>query len=274
MKEILLSLAAEQPNPFLKRSVAREYLQARTLLALQDSGAFANWAFVGGTALRFLFQLPRYSEDLDFSLRESGQPARFESHLRSVRFDLSAEGYDVEVKARQGTAVAAAFIKFKGLLHEIGVSPHADEVLSVKVEIDTRPPAGAGLETRVIRRYVMLNLLHHDRASLFAGKLHAVLSRKYTKGRDLYDLAWYLSDPEWPEPNLTLLANALRQTGWKGKTPDAENWRDLLWRKFEQTDWKRAVADVAPFLERRQDQNLVSLDTLGRLLKRNNGVVE
>ncbi len=270
MKELLLSLATEQPDPFRKRSIAREYLQARTLLALQDSGAFTNWAFVGGTALRFLFHLPRYSEDLDFSLDRPSSDPRFRAHMRSVKFDLAAEGYDVEIKAREGSAVAAAFIKFKGLLHELGVSPHADEVLSVKVEIDANPPAGAALETRIVRRFVMLNLLHYDRASLFAGKLHAVLSRKYTKGRDLYDLAWYLSDPEWPEPNLVLLDNALKQTGWKGEPPRSSNWRTLVRRKLDQVDWQRAIDDVAPFLERPQDRDLISADTFRKLLKSTN----
>jgi len=90
-----------------------------------------------------------------------------------------------------------------------------DQTQSVKVELDTRPPAGAGFETRRVRRFVLLNLLHYDKASLFAGKLHAVLMRKYTKGRDLFDPAWYLSDPDWPEPNLPLLNNALQQSGWQ-----------------------------------------------------------
>lgn len=65
----------------------------------------------------------------------------------------------------------------------------------------------------------MLNLLHYDKSSLLAGKLHAVLTRKYTKGRDLYDLMWYLSDPTWPAPNLIQLNNALKQTGWNKTMP-------------------------------------------------------
>jgi hypothetical protein len=266
MKELLLNLVAEQPDPLRKRSVAREYLQARILLALQDAGAFSNWAFVGGTALRFLYQLPRYSEDLDFSLNRPGGDARFSTHMRAIKYDLAAETYDVEIKAREGAAVAAAFIKFRGLLYDMGISPHAGEVLSVKVEVDTNPPAGAVLEAKVVRRFVLLNLLHYDRASLLAGKLHAVLSRKFTKGRDLYDLAWYLSDPAWPEPNVELLENALRQTGWKGEIPTGQNWRQIVGAKLAQTDWKRALDDVAPFLERAQDRTLISPEVFKKLL--------
>src|SRR4030067_3635034 len=92
------------------------------------------------------------------------------------------------------------------------------------MEGDTHPPAGAVLMTTLVRRYVTLQLQHHDKASWLAGKLHAILQRPYLKGRDLYDLAWYLSDPEWPEPNLELLNNALRQTGRQGRSLTEKNW--------------------------------------------------
>ena len=82
MKSLLLDLLADEPDAVQGRNTAREYLQARILLALQDHGAFADWAFVGGTALRFLYRLPRYSEDLDFSLITAGRDARFESLMR------------------------------------------------------------------------------------------------------------------------------------------------------------------------------------------------
>ncbi|MDP6113356.1 MAG: nucleotidyl transferase AbiEii/AbiGii toxin family protein [Planctomycetota bacterium] len=270
MKPILIDAIRDEPNDFRRRSTAREYLQARILLALQDHGAFTDWAFVGGTALRFLFRLPRYSEDLDFSLTRPG-PARFEKLMDLVRNDLRAEAYDVEVKARTRAAVASAFVKFRGLLYEIGLSPHDDEVFAVKVEIDTNPPEGAQTETRVVRRFVMLNLLHYDRSSLFAGKLHAVLTRKYTKGRDLYDLAWYLSDPDWPAPNLLQLNNALSQTGWEGPTVTTTNWCSLVRDKLDTVDWAQVRREITPFLEREQDVAFVSREVLFPLLSQNRG---
>ncbi len=268
MKDILARIIGETAGDFKKRSVAREYLQARILLALQDHGAFADWAFVGGTALRFLFQLPRYSEDLDFSLAKPGGDAQFIKRMRGVKSALEAEGYGVDVRVREHRNVAGAFVKFQGLLHEIGISPHADEVLNVKVEIDTNPPSGAELETSVIRRFAMLNLLHYDKASLLGGKLHAILTRKYTKGRDLYDLAWYLADPSWPEPNLILLNNALRQTGWEAEALLPDTWRNAVASRLEAVNWKQAATDVSPFLERPGDTALVSADTLLGLVKR------
>jgi len=116
----------------------------------------------------------------------------------------------------------SAFVGFPSLPFELALALHRDEALRVKIEIDTNPPAGAGLTTTMVRRRVLLQLHHHDRASLLAGKLHAVL---HTKGRDFFDLLWYLSDPGWPSHNLTLLNHALAQTGWRGPTPTDENRR-------------------------------------------------
>lgn len=271
MKPLLLDLLVEEPNLFKRRNMMREFLQARILLALQDSGAFVNWAFVGGTALRFLFRLPRYSEDLDFSLTAPGSDAIFDKHMTAVRHHLSNETYDVDVKTRTHTTVAAAQVRFRGLLFEGGISPHRDEVFTVKVEIDTNPPAGAVTETKVVRRFVLLNLHHYDKASLFAGKLHAVMTRKYTKGRDLYDLAWYLADASWPEPNLVQLDNALRQTGWEGGDLTGSNWRQHIAGRLDALNWDEARRDVAPFLEREQDAELITKPGMLDLLNRGHG---
>ena len=266
MKPVLMEILRDQPDDFRRRSTVREYLQARILLALQDAGAFADWAFVGGTALRFLFQLPRYSEGLDFSLTTPEGNARFEKHMQAVGRDLALEGYDLEIRSRPRRPVASAAVKVRGLLYELGLSPHPDEVLMIKVEIDTRPPRGARTTTRLVHRFVLLNLLHHDRSSLLAGKLHALLTRRYTKGRDLYDLGWYLADPTWPAPNLVQLNNALRQSGWDAPIVTPATWRGLIRDKLNTIDWREALRDVSPFLEREQDKDLVSRDVLLPLL--------
>lgn len=107
---------------------------------------------------------------------------------------------------------------------------------------------------------------HHDRASLLAGKLHAILQRRYAKGRDVYDLLWYLSDPAWPSPNLMLLNNALRQTGRMGPELTAEAWRVAVRERLEGLAWDRVVADVRPFLEPGAGVGLLTRENLLRLL--------
>lgn len=266
MKDYLADLVAPEANPLRRKNLVREYLQARILQGLQEHRAFLNWAFLGGTALRFLYSMPRYSEDLDFSVVHPKQDHRFRELLERLKLAFEAEAYSVKIKVSDAKTVCSAFLCFEGLLFELGISSRRHEMLSVRIEIDTNPPLGANTITTIIRRYVTVNILHYDKPSLLAGKLHAVLTRKYTKGRDLYDLVWYLSDITWPAPNYELLNAALQQTGWRGKRVTENNWRDLLKVRLSQLDWERAAADVRPFLERDQDAALVTEETCLKLL--------
>lgn len=266
MKEYLVDLVRASPDPARGRNVAREYLQARILGGLQRAGAMIPLAFHGGTSLRFLYSIARYSEDLDFTLERASTGYDFRAYLQAVRSELTSEGYGIGVRLSERRVVHSALVRFEGLLYELGLSPHRDEVFSVRIEVDTKPPAGAGLETTLVRRYVTLRLQHHDRTSLLAGTLHAFLQRPFTKGRDIYDLLWYLSDPGWPAPNLTLLNNALHQTGWTGPDMAEGTWRGVVRGRLEVLDWARAVADVRPFLETTADLDLLTRDNLLRVL--------
>jgi hypothetical protein len=267
MKEYLRQLAAQADNDIARGCLVREYLQARVLESLQDAGVFLRWTFLGGTALRFLYGISRFSEDLDFSLITPGADAGFRAALTGVKRAFELEGYRAEVRVSDSKAVASAWLKFPGLPHELGFSPRASQALSIKVEMDTNPPPGARIQTSIVRRHVTLHLCHHDQASLLAGKLHAVLSRPWAKGRDLYDLVWYLADRTWPAPNLDLLNSALVQTGWKGPVMTVANWRNELRHRIKTLDWERARTDVRPFLERERDIALVTVETLDSLLQ-------
>lgn len=253
--------------PAQGQNLAREYLQARILEALQRAGAMMPLAFHGGTALRFLYAIPRYSEDLDFALERSRAQYDFRDYLEDIRKTLDAEGYAVELKVNDRKVVHSAFVRFRGLLYELDLSPHQSQVLAVKIEVDTNPPAGAGLVTTVVRRHVMLHLQHHDRASLLAGKLHAILQRSYLKGRDVYDLLWFLSDPDWPAPNLTMLNNALQQTGWGRSLLTERNWRVAVRGRLQNVSWDRVVNDVRPFLEPSADPTLLSYENVMQVLR-------
>ncbi len=266
MKEVLAEIVQNARTPLDARNLVREYLQARILGGMQNAGAMIPLAFHGGTALRFLFSSARFSEDLDFALEIKKELYNFRGYLRSIESEFRAEGYAIAFKVSDHKTVHSAFVRFPGLLFELGLSPHRNEVIAVKIEVDTNPPTGAGLATTVIRRYVPLHLQHHDRASLFAGKLHALLHRPFLKGRDLYDLFWYLSHPDWPSPNLTLLNNALQQTGWTGPVLDENSWRDAVRKRLESADWQTALNDVRPFLASPAELSFLTYDHLIQLL--------
>jgi len=198
---------------------------------------------------------------VDFSL-ENARGYSFSGLLERVADDLSSAGFQVTVHPHEGESVHSAFVRFPGLLYEAGLSPHRTEKLSVKIEIDTRPPAGAATEATLINRHFMLSLLHYDIPSLMSEKLRALLSRSFSKGRDVFDLLWYLSRGDSIEPNITLLQSALAQTGWKGPQVTADNWRQVIGQKVASLDFSRVTEDVTPFLERPNDRALLTRETV------------
>ncbi|PYQ15796.1 MAG: hypothetical protein DMF79_19365, partial [Acidobacteria bacterium] len=144
MKERLRELLRGRGRGPAARNLAREFLQASILAALQRVGAMVPLAFQGGSALRFLFSIRRYSEDLDFALERGGAGYDFRGYLETVRADLRREGYDVDLaRVSDQKAVHRAFVRFPGLLRELGLSGQREEALSVRVEVDARPPSGA-----------------------------------------------------------------------------------------------------------------------------------
>jgi predicted nucleotidyltransferase component of viral defense system len=264
MKEEALALVRGVPDPAQALNRLREYLQAFVLRSFHESEAFRPLAFVGGTALRFLHGLPRFSEDLAFSL-VAGDGYAGKEWLAKVKRDLTLAGFDPEVTWNDRKVVHTGWVRVAGVLHEAGLSALPAEKLAIKLEIDTRPPAGAHCERRIVTRYVTFLLQHYNLPSLLAGKLHAVITRKYAKGRDWYDLMWYLSQRPPVVPNLPLLQAALDQTQGSGRL-DALAWKQLVQARLTALDMRTISEDVGPFLERPQDAALLTRDNLAALL--------
>lgn len=269
MKEEALALVAEESDPARKLNLLREFLQALILRSLHESEAFANLAFVGGTALRFLHALPRFSEDLDFSLhREVGY--RPEAWMKKLKTDLSLAGFVPRVTWNARATVHKAWVRVAGILEEAGLAALPQQNLSIKLEIDTRPPEGAVLERTLLTRHRLFAIQHYDLPSLMAGKLHALLTRSYPKGRDWYDLVWYRGLRPAPEPNLLLLQNALDQSAG-AKSVDARNWKALLAERFQHIDDRKLIEDVAPFLERPHEADLLRTEQILSTLREGGG---
>lgn len=253
MKDHLRQLILAEPVE-RREHLAREYLQLYLLRILQTTGAVPHLAFLGGTALRILHRLPRFSEDLDFCVTGPAFDPR--AGFRAVHDDLVRAGYSVTSKAKAKRTVASVFFRFDGMPHELGWDRDPRIGLSIKLDVDTRPPAGARIETTMVHRFFPIAIRHHDLPSLFAGKLHALVARPYAKGRDWFDLTWYLTEQRGLEPNGDLFAAALRQTGHAEHA--GQDWRRLVATRMESVDWKSVVRDVEPFLE--SDADLERLD--------------
>ena len=266
MKDYVLELVAERTGFNSKLNIMREYLQAYILRIMHDEGMFRSTAFLGGTALRFLYKLPRFSEDLDFSTTDDNQ-FTFVDLIRNIKQELQLAGYDISIAYNDKKTVQYAMVKFEKLMYEAGISTRKEQKFSIKIEIDTHPPQGAILKTDIINIYFPIAFLSYDISSLFAGKIHALLSRKYTKGRDFFDLGWYLSRWKNISPNITMLQNSLKQTGWQGEIPSEKTWRSFLYNIVEGTDWHKVKQDVENFLENPSDLNIFNKKNLLTLIK-------
>ena len=145
---------------------------------------------------------------------------------------------------------------------EAGISPHANQKLNLKLEIDTNPPERFQTDTSLINEYFPVALNHHDKSSFIAGKCHAILQREWTKGRDFFDLLFYLNKWEDIEPNYRYLNNALNQTGYEGDKITEENWRTALLEKVNEVSWPTVEEDVKPFLLNELDLKVFSKEFL------------
>ena len=259
-----LELAAKESDPGRRLNALREYAQSMTLFSLHQSEAFSSISFVGGTALRFLFALPRYSEDLDFSLESSDayHPTKW---LQKLKRDLEFMGFTPEITWNDKRIVHTGWIKFPGLLKEAGLAALPSQKLSIKLEIDSKPPAGATTKIQVIRLHRLMALRSHTLPCLMAGKIRAILTRPFPKGRDWYDLMWYLSRRPATRPDIAFLQACLDQ-GSQNASPDANAWKNLLLEKLSGLKAGALLKDVAPFLENLEEGKFLEPEFLSRAL--------
>ncbi len=251
MKEKALLVAARHEGEQNKLNHLREYLQHLILREMFETNWLSDLVFHGGTALRIIHDLNRFSEDLDFHLEYKDKEHSITEKLSKLQKKLSLNGYKIEISPSSEGNVKNPTIKFAGgLLKEAGISPHENQKLNIKLEIDTNPPKGFTMDTKLINEYFPLALNYHDRSSFIAGKCHEILQREWTKGRDFFDLLFYLTRWEGIEPNFTYLNNALEPTSFGGPRITQVNWREILLEKVCQTIfpnlWSHGYRDNVP----------------------------
>ncbi len=267
MKDFIKLIVKEEAGNDENLNRIREYIQAYFLYISYRKKYYNNIVFTGGTALRFIHGTRRFSEDLDFSLSSRSRDYDFILMMKDIEREFKLAGYSVEIKSKIKNTVHSAQLRFPEILFETGLSSFKDEKLMVKVEIDSNPPQG-GIEAHTLYNSTfMFYMVHYDLSSLFAGKMHALFCRKYTKGRDWYDLFWYLSKFKGLEPNFTMLNNAMAQTEKKPLILGPDNWREELRKIITNLDFSQVRNDVSRFLERSEEAEFLELKAFERLLR-------
>ena len=244
------------------KNALKEIVQEIALLGLWRAKFYEHAAFYGGSALRILHGIDRFSEDLDFSLVSQNAKFKLQKYHSAIKDELSSYGFDVNIvtiEKRKLSAIQSAFIKMGTMqnLVTIGVPENLqrrfqhNQVVSVKFEVDTNPPMGFSTEARTLLLPIPFSVRTYTLPDLFAGKIHAILCRtlkNWVKGRDWYDFVWYVARKT--PVNLVHLRNRLLQT--EAISEESFFFKDdliaMLKEKIQKTDFEAAKADVVPLL--------------------------
>lgn len=241
----------------------REILQEVALLGLSRTGFFKETAFYGGTALRILYGLDRYSEDMDFSLLEPFPGFSFEKYGEALKREIESFGFTVSFEPRnrnKDSSIASAFLKSNTFSELVSIQTPESvitkipkrQILKIKLEVDTDPPACFETEMKFHLSPIPFSVRAYTLPDLFAGKMHAVLCRRWEnriKGRDWYDLVWYVS--RGIRINLLHLEKRMIQTGdlEGNRNLTGEDLLELLEQAVDALDINAARRDVMPFLK-------------------------
>jgi predicted nucleotidyltransferase component of viral defense system len=237
-------------TPERKEQRFRELLQELALYSLSAHGFFEKALFHGGTELRLVHSLPRFSEDLDFALRSPDAAFKWEPFEEKLLGTCRRYGLQPEVRRKSSGSGAVHTIMLLDRSRMMNASSGRRGYTRIRLELDTNPPAGADAETAFLDFPIPHELSVMDLSSSFALKCHALLCRSWVKGRDWFDLLWFCARNN--RPNYLLLTGAMDQTGpWAGEgiriTPE---WlRRELGRKIAEVDLKDAARDVLPFVQ-------------------------
>jgi predicted nucleotidyltransferase component of viral defense system len=238
----------------------REIMQEIALAGLQRAGFFEKAAFYGGTALRIFYGLNRFSEDLDFSLLEVNPDFSLDKYLHAILTEFQSLGMEVSVKEKQKTNktnMESAFLKSETIWRELvledvlpqnGLAQKAN--IKIKLEVDTIPPLGFETEEKLLLRPFSFYVKCFSISDLFAGKMHALLFRKWgnnVKGRDWFDMEWYIK--KGTPLNLKQFVLRAKDSGdWPNENITQSEFLELLNAKIDNVNFNRIKADISRFI--------------------------
>lgn len=251
-------------------SALREIMQEVALAGLQRSGFFEKAAFYGGTALRIFYGLDRFSEDLDFSLLSSDPEFSLEPYFKGLVEEFANVGLQVSIKEKKktkGTSIDSAFLKpetvwreliLEGMVLEAGLSAMVG--LKIKLEVDRQPPLRFDTQEKLLLKPYSFYVKCFTKSNLFAGKMHALLFRKWqnrVKGRDWYDLEWYIR--KGVPLNLDHFLARAQDTGdWTNSTIQKEELLDLLKKRIDSVSLEAVKEDIVKFIPDNQKLDIWS----------------
>ena len=258
--------SAEQQDQTL-----REVMQEIALAGLNRANFFEQAAFYGGTCLRIFHGLPRFSEDLDFSLLQPNADISLQPYFKAVVAEFHALGLEVDITVKQKTAdsqIESAFLKNNTQVFSLNIS--SARKVKIKLEVDTLPPLGFATEEKLLFQPFSFYVKCFSLSDLFAGKLHALLFRQWknrVKGRDWFDFEWYVRHNV--TPNLEHFAKRAYESGAiRQDAVSKAELQKLLEQRIKTVDFENAKQDVVKFIPNAKVLNIWSTDYFLQLTHR------
>lgn len=251
-----------------KRNAIHEVMQEITLAGLYRGGFFDKAAFYGGTCLRIFHQLPRFSEDMDFSLVGKNESFDLESYFPAIIDEFKAAGRDIVItrkEKKKETKVESAFLKDDTAIYDVKFKTEKD--LKIKIEVDIDPPLGFTTEQKLSLMPFSFMTRCFTLPNLYAGKMHALLFRNWktrVKGRDWYDFEWYIRH----NVSLDFAHLQIRTEEFNGMGIDKETFLSLLKERLGSTDINMVKRDVLPFIQNPKELDIWSNDYFLQLADR------
>ncbi len=240
-----------------------EVMQQIALAGLYRGGFFNKAAFYGGTCLRIFYGLERFSEDMDFSLLKKDINFNLENYFTPILSEFKALGRDVVISKKEKkkqTNVESAFLKEDTSVYNLQF--RTERTIKIKIEVDTDPPAGFSTEHKLLLLPFSFMARCYSLPDLYAGKIHALLFRGWrnrVKGRDWYDLEWYVRN------NTKLNIEHFNQRAIQsGDVPPggitADKLTEMLKDKIQNTNIEMVKNDVRPFIKNPGEMEIWSTD--------------
>lgn len=231
-----------------KQNAIYEITQQIVLAGLHRGGFFDRAAFYGGTCLRLFHQLPRFSEDMDFSLLAPDEHFLFENYFQPIIDEFDSLGRKVEIKKKDKKIfgrVDSAFLKDNTDVYNVAFQ--TEKTVKVKIEVDTQPPFKFQTEQKALTLPYTFMVRCFQLSDLFAGKMHALAFRNWktrVKGRDWYDFEWYV---RWCVPlDFNHLQERIRE--FNGIEMTREDFMAVLKERLATTNIEDVKLDVRRFM--------------------------
>lgn len=266
-----IMIAKYNPKNNLERENAiKEIIQEIALAGLSRGGFFEKAAFYGGTCLRIFYGLDRFSEDLDFALVKKDEGFKFDDYFPRLKREFLSYGIDLNIELKKksnASLVQSAFLKGNSLMFMMTFFPKNEDAkhilsnqkIKIKFEIDMDNPEGGITEYKYRMFPSPYEIQVFDEATLFAGKIHAILCREYknhVKGRDYYDYLFYIGKKV--PFNMKYLENKLKNTGKiaMDEILSLDRVKEFLRDRFEKVNYNQAIEDVSNFIVQKESLNL------------------